>query len=214
MLSKSSPACPENFFRSIIFKMDSLSGKSCNLIPKGMKSLIINESKNVASFVVIGETLDKLYYKDKLVKNQKEFLTWTKQNLGFSKSTTYEYIISYRVYSDIVKNLPAGYAPPQYQSHCQLLSKIPSEDLPKLWQDVHDSCNGSITTAVLENYLQEHHIKDKKPSSYKRTSPAAKRPSKRRKKYDSSSEEEEEEELALESDDSDVKMPVSSRGKF
>lgn len=62
-----------------------------------MKSLILHETKNVASFVVIGETLDKLYYKDKLVKTQKEFLDWTKLNLGFSKSTTYEYIISYRV---------------------------------------------------------------------------------------------------------------------
>jgi hypothetical protein len=64
---------------------------------QGLKSIILTEHKNVASFVVIGETLDRLYYKDKLVKNQKEFLEWTKINLGFSKSTTYEYIISYRV---------------------------------------------------------------------------------------------------------------------
>ena len=176
-----------------------------------MKSLIMNESKNVASFVVIGETLDKLYYRDKLVKNQKEFLTWTKQNLGFSKSTTYEYIISYRVYSDIIKDLPPSYAPPQYQSHCQLLSKIPAEDLPQLWKDVHDSCNGSITTAILENYLEAHHIKDKKPSSSRRVSHTpAKRPLKRRKKYDSSSEDEEE--MVIESDDSEVRVPTSSRG--
>ncbi|KAJ3304098.1 hypothetical protein HDV03_003084 [Kappamyces sp. JEL0829] len=93
---------------------------------QGMKSLILTETKNVASFVVIGETLDKLYYKDKLVKNQKEFLEWTKTNLGFSKSTTYEYIISYRV---------------------------PSEELAQVWMEVHDSCEGVITTAVLEAYL-------------------------------------------------------------
>lgn len=48
-----------------------------------LKGRILNETKNVSSFVVIGETLYKLYYEDKLVKNQKEFLDWTKVNLGF-----------------------------------------------------------------------------------------------------------------------------------
>jgi hypothetical protein len=114
-----------------------------------LKSLILHETKNVASFVVIGETLFKLYYKDKLVKNQKEFLNWTKQNLGFSKSTTYEYIISYRVYSDIVRKLPKNLQPPAYQSHCQLLAKVPEEQLVETWIKVNELApNGQITTVI------------------------------------------------------------------
>ncbi|KAJ3040777.1 hypothetical protein HK097_002470, partial [Rhizophlyctis rosea] len=93
------------------------------------KSRILNETKNVSSFVVIGQTLHKLYYEDKLMKTQKEFLEWTKQNLGFSKSTTYEYIISYRIYSEIASKLPKEFRPPMYQSHCQLLSKVPPKKL-------------------------------------------------------------------------------------
>ncbi|KAJ3058575.1 hypothetical protein HDU98_005343, partial [Podochytrium sp. JEL0797] len=47
------------------------------------KSRILKESETtqVSSFVVIGQTLHKLYYEDKLMKTQKEFLEWTKANL-------------------------------------------------------------------------------------------------------------------------------------
>jgi hypothetical protein len=115
-----------------------------------LKSIILHETKNVASFVSIGETLHTLYYKDKLVKNQREFLEWTKNNLGFSKSTTYEYIISFRVYSDIIKKLPPTYKPPMYQSHCQLLAKIPEDQVADVWIEVNDSApNGVITTVFL-----------------------------------------------------------------
>lgn len=55
-----------------------------------LKSRILTETKNVSAFVVIGEILHKLYYEDKLVHTQREFLEWTKTHLGFSKSTTYE----------------------------------------------------------------------------------------------------------------------------
>lgn len=96
----------------------------------------------VAPFVTVGRELDRFYYKNKNCKTQKEFLNWTKRMLGFSKSTTYEYIISYRVraslllnifidmylflqvYSDIKQSILPNYPLPQYQSHCQLLSKV------------------------------------------------------------------------------------------
>ncbi|KAI9099709.1 hypothetical protein DFS34DRAFT_648660 [Phlyctochytrium arcticum] len=124
------------------------------------KLRILNETKNVSSFVVIGETLHKLYYEDKLMKTQKEFLEWTKANLGFSKSTTYEYIISYRIYSDIQEKLPKEYRPPMYQSHCQLLSKVPQKKLVDVWVDVcQQAPNGVITTAFLEMYLDKNNLK-------------------------------------------------------
>ncbi|KAJ3416033.1 hypothetical protein HDV05_003392 [Chytridiales sp. JEL 0842] len=124
------------------------------------KSRILNETKNVSSFVVIGQTLYKLYYEDKLMKTQKEFLEWTKQNLGFSKSTTYEYIISYRIYSQIARNIPKEYRPPMYQSHCQLLSKVPQDKLVETWVDVcRQAPNGVITTAFLELYLDRHQLR-------------------------------------------------------
>jgi hypothetical protein len=115
---------------------------------EGLKSLILHESKNVASFVIIGETLHKLYYRDKLVKNQKEFLLWTKQNLGFSKSTTYEYIISYKIYSELCKKLPEEIQPPLYQSHCQLLAKVPDDVLVETWVNASEAANGQITTVI------------------------------------------------------------------
>jgi hypothetical protein len=99
------------------------------------KDHILNETKSYSSFVNIGETLHNLYYKEKLVKNQKEFLDWTKRNLGFSKSTTYEYIISYKIYSEIVSKVPQGVKPPMYQSHCQLLAKVPNDQLVLTWVD-------------------------------------------------------------------------------
>ncbi|KNC99036.1 uncharacterized protein SPPG_05986 [Spizellomyces punctatus DAOM BR117] len=124
------------------------------------KLRILNETKNVSSFVVIGQTLHKLYYEDKLMKTQKEFLEWTKAHLGFSKSTTYEYIISYRIYSDIASKLSKEYRPPMYQSHCQLLSKVPQKKLVETWMDVcRQAPNGVITTAFLEMYLEKHNLK-------------------------------------------------------
>ncbi|KAJ3021978.1 hypothetical protein HKX48_007356 [Thoreauomyces humboldtii] len=121
---------------------------------------ILNETKNVSSFVVIGQTLHKLYYEDKLMKTQKEFLEWTKAHLGFSKSTTYEYIISYRIYSDIAEKLDKDFRPPMYQSHCQLLSKVPPKKLVDTWQDVcQQAPNGIITTAFLEQYLEKNQLK-------------------------------------------------------
>ncbi|KAH6586012.1 hypothetical protein BASA50_000955 [Batrachochytrium salamandrivorans] len=125
------------------------------------RSRILNETKNVSSFVVIGQTLHRLYYVDKLVKNQREFLEWTKRNLGFSKSTTYEYIISYKIYSEIASKLPSAYRPPAYQSHCQLLSKVPDDTLVDTWIAVcHAAPNGTITTAFLESFLESnHHLK-------------------------------------------------------
>ncbi|KAJ3208027.1 hypothetical protein HDU67_007079, partial [Dinochytrium kinnereticum] len=126
------------------------------------KSRILNETKNVSSFVVIGQTLHKLYYEDKLMKTQKEFLEWTKQNLGFSKSTTYEYIISYRIYSEIANKIAKEYRPPMYQSHCQLLSKVPQKRLVETWVDVcKQAPNGVITTAFLEAYLSKHNLRSK-----------------------------------------------------
>ncbi|KAI8912288.1 hypothetical protein DFJ77DRAFT_76301 [Powellomyces hirtus] len=124
------------------------------------KLRILNETKNVSSFVVIGQTLHKLYYEDKLMKTQKEFLEWTKAHLGFSKSTTYEYIISYRIYSDIASKLAKEFRPPMYQSHCQLLSKVPSKKLVDTWVDVcRQAPNGVITTAFLETYLETNNLK-------------------------------------------------------
>src|SRR5687768_3113038 len=90
----------------------------CQSLHSAKRRLLISY-QNVSSFVVIGQTLHRLYYEDKLMKTQKEFLQWTKDNLGFSKSTTYEYIISYRIYSEIAEKLPKEYRPPMYQSHCQ-----------------------------------------------------------------------------------------------
>ncbi|OAJ39741.1 hypothetical protein BDV3_005512 [Batrachochytrium dendrobatidis] len=127
------------------------------------RNRILNETKNVSSFVVIGQTLHRLYYVDKLVKNQREFLEWTKRNLGFSKSTTYEYIISYKVYSEIASKLPPAYRPPAYQSHCQLLSKVPEEMLVDTWMSVcHAAPNGTITTAFLESFLESKNLKNVK----------------------------------------------------
>ncbi|KAJ3318818.1 hypothetical protein HDV06_006999 [Boothiomyces sp. JEL0866] len=182
---------------------------------EGLKNKILHETKNVASFVTIGQTLHKLYYQDKLVKNQKEFLEWTKVNLGFSKSTTYEYIISYRVYSDIVAKLPANYAPPMYQSHCQLLSKVPPEQLVDAWIEVNQTApNGVITTAVLEAYLASRNYK-----SEKKVSPRKKRkPEKRRlKRKDSDTEDEEEDQLEFpttESQDTVVAEPLELNLEF
>ncbi|KAJ1566401.1 hypothetical protein HK405_009969, partial [Cladochytrium tenue] len=127
------------------------------------KSRILNETKNVSSFVVIGQTLHKLYYEDKLMKTQREFLEWTKANLGFSKSTTYEYIISYRVYSEIASKITKEFRPPMYQSHCQLLSKVPENRRVDIWMDVcRQAANGVVTTAFLENYLDRHNLRSTK----------------------------------------------------
>ncbi|KAJ3027324.1 UNVERIFIED_CONTAM: hypothetical protein HDU68_004022 [Siphonaria sp. JEL0065] len=129
------------------------------------KSRILKESQTTAvssSFVVIGQTLHKLYYEDKLMKTQKEFLEWTKANLGFSKSTTYEYIISYRVYMEIANKIPTGFHPPMYQSHCQLLSKVPQKKLVETWLDVcRQAPQGVITTAFLELYLDKNNLRSK-----------------------------------------------------
>jgi hypothetical protein len=96
------------------------------------------------------------------MKTQKEFLEWTKQNLGFSKSTTYEYIISYRIYSEIASKIPPEFRPPMYQSHCQLLSKVPQDKLVDTWVDVcRQAPNGVITTAFLELYLDRHNLRAK-----------------------------------------------------
>ncbi|KAJ3269553.1 hypothetical protein HDV01_001315 [Terramyces sp. JEL0728] len=182
---------------------------------EGLKNKILHETKNVASFVTIGQTLHKLYYQDKLVKNQKEFLEWTKMNLGFSKSTTYEYIISYRVYSDIVAKLPANFAPPMYQSHCQLLSKVPAEQLVDAWIEVNQTApNGVITTAVLEAYLASRNYKTEKKVSPKKKRKQEKR---RLKKTVSDSEEEEEDQLEFpttESQDTVVAEPLELNFEF
>jgi hypothetical protein len=131
---------------------------------------ILNESKNGCNFVVIGEKLHKVYYEHKLVKNQREFLDWTKRNLGFSKSTTYEYIISYKVYTDIVGKIPGDVRPPMYQSHCQLLAKVPEEQLADIWIQVSRLApNGIITTGFLENFLVERNMLGVKKSPPKRT---------------------------------------------
>ncbi|KAJ3082624.1 hypothetical protein BCR33DRAFT_785111 [Rhizoclosmatium globosum] len=96
------------------------------------------------------------------MKTQKEFLEWTKANLGFSKSTTYEYIISYRVYMEIANKIPEGFHPPLYQSHCQLLSKVPQKKLLDTWLDVcRQAPSGVITTAFLESYLDKNNLKSK-----------------------------------------------------
>ncbi|KAJ3356377.1 hypothetical protein HDU83_001168 [Entophlyctis luteolus] len=108
---------------------------------------------------------------DKLMKTQKEFLEWTKANLGFSKSTTYEYIISYRIYMEIANKIPKGFHPPLYQSHCQLLSKVPSKKLVETWLDVcRQVPDGVITTAVsnshlAESYLDKNNLRGPKASS-------------------------------------------------
>ena len=130
------------------------------------KQKILQDSKSVASFVTIGKTLYDLYYVDKLVKNQKEFLAWTKQNLSFSKSTTYEYIISYRVYNEIIQKLPPEYEPPLYQSHCQLLAKVPDDQVCEVWIKVCQRANnGNITTSMLEQLMQEMNFKPLKNTS-------------------------------------------------
>lgn len=69
------------------------------------KAKILDEKKNSDSFVVIGQILHDMYYKDKCMTSQKEFLSWTKAQLGFSKSTTYEYIISWKIYSELEEKL-------------------------------------------------------------------------------------------------------------
>ncbi|KAI8929004.1 hypothetical protein BC831DRAFT_445975 [Entophlyctis helioformis] len=52
-----------------------------------------------------------------------------------------------------------------YQSHCQLLSKIPEDTLVDTWIAVCDAApQGLITTAFLELFLEEHNLKAAKPS--------------------------------------------------
>ncbi|KAI8808424.1 hypothetical protein BJ742DRAFT_893215 [Cladochytrium replicatum] len=130
-----------------------------NLTLEECKTRILTEERSFSSFVVIGGALHSIYYENHLIKNQREFLDWTKANLGFSKSTTYEYIISYRVYRDIAAKLPTGFFPPVYQSHCQLLSRVPSEFLVETWMDICKCApNGTVTTLYLEDYLEAKNL--------------------------------------------------------
>ncbi|KAJ1565261.1 hypothetical protein HK096_003762, partial [Nowakowskiella sp. JEL0078] len=122
---------------------------------------ILKETKNPAAFVLIGCVLHKLYYEDKLLGTQKEFLEWTKSSLGFSKSTTYEYIISYRIYREIDQSCPIDVKPPMFQSHCQLLSRIPQKNLLEVWIDVSRRApNGNVTTPFLENYIEKYNLRN------------------------------------------------------
>ena len=135
------------------------------------KSRILQERKSSDSFVVIGKTLNDMYYKDKCLTSQREFLQWTKSQLGFSKSTTYEYIISYKIYSEIEEGLRVRglglLPPPIYQSHCQLLAKIPKESLIDSWIDVLKAAgDGQVTTAYLESYLEAKGLLTVKPIGY------------------------------------------------
>ncbi|KAJ3123191.1 hypothetical protein HK098_002115 [Nowakowskiella sp. JEL0407] len=120
------------------------------------KMSISNETKTTNSFVHIGKTLHKVYYQDKLFKTQREFLEWTKESFGFGKSTTYEYIISYRVYCEIESRCEGGMKPPQCQKHCQLLAKVPTDQLVEVWKDVcKNAPGGVITTFYLDDYLEK-----------------------------------------------------------
>ncbi|KAI8803882.1 hypothetical protein BJ742DRAFT_906650 [Cladochytrium replicatum] len=130
-----------------------------NLTLEECKTRILSEERSFSSFVVIGGALHSIYYENHLIKNQREFLDWTKANLGFSKSTTYEYIISYRVYRELAAKLPSGFFPPVYQSHCQLLSRVPNEVLVETWMDICKSAqNGIVTTLYLEDYLEAKNL--------------------------------------------------------
>jgi hypothetical protein len=131
------------------------------------RNRILNERRSSDSFVVIGKTLHDMYYKDKQLKTQKDFLNWTKTQLGFSKSTTYEYIISYKIYSEIESGLEAlgsDLPPPIYQSHCQLLAKIPKENLVASWVEVlRQAGEACVTTAFLESFLEARGLLTKTP---------------------------------------------------
>ena len=128
------------------------------------RAKILDERKNSDSFVVIGQILHDMYYKDKCMGSQKEFLAWTKAQLGFSKSTTYEYIISWKIFSEIelgLRALHSPIAPPMYQSHCQLLAKVPKECLLDAWIGVNDESfalggTNNITTSFLEGFLERN----------------------------------------------------------
>ncbi|KAI9203456.1 uncharacterized protein BJ171DRAFT_475812 [Polychytrium aggregatum] len=145
------------------------SPRSSSESPKTLeeyRAQIQRETKNTSSFVSVGHLLYNLYYRDKRMKNQREFLEWTRNSLGFSKSTTYEYIISYRVYSDIDAKLPPTHRPPMYQSHCQLLSKVPSDKVVDVWLDVcRKAPKNNVTTAFLEKYLDDHNLRPKASKS-------------------------------------------------
>ena len=61
--------------------------------------------------------------------------------------------------------------PPMYQSHCQLLSKVPSKMLIEIWMDVCQKApNGTITTAFLENYLDENNLRTTQKSGSRNSS--------------------------------------------
>ena len=162
------------------------------------KAKILDEKKNSDSFVVIGQILHDMYYKDKCMGSQKEFLAWTKAQLGFSKSTTYEYIISWKIYSEIesgLLSLNSPLSPPTYQSHCQLLAKVPKELLLEAWVGVNEESflggAATITTSFLENFLERKGYIGKtfKEKSFKKEkSGKKKRKSLKKAKYDDSDE--------------------------
>ncbi|KAI9327043.1 hypothetical protein BDR26DRAFT_876123 [Obelidium mucronatum] len=63
---------------------------------------------------------------------------------------------------EISNKIPAGVHPPMYQSHCQLLSKVPQKKLVETWLDVcRQAPGGVITTAFLESYLDKHNLRSK-----------------------------------------------------
>lgn len=120
----------------------------------------IESQTGLATFVVVGRILFKLYYEDGVFHSQKEFLRWAKEHLQFSKSTCYEYIVSYRVYDTINAHRSEDLRPPMYQSHCQHLSKIPEEHWVEVWKDVCSLApDGCITTSFLEQYLNDRDLK-------------------------------------------------------
>lgn len=140
------------------------------------RETIVAAQKTHTCFVVIGQALDKLYYQDKLLTSQKQFLDWTRSALGFSKSTTYEYIISYRVYSQIVAGIGEG-SPPLFQSHCQLLARIPDDQVAQVWLSVSKAAPSTgVTTGFLEQWLRREGL----------VSPRAQRKKRRRNSTDHS----------------------------
>lgn len=184
------------------------------------KAKILDEKKNSDSFVVIGQILHDMYYKDKCMGSQKEFLAWTKAQLGFSKSTTYEYIISWKIYSELesgLYSLNSPLSPPTYQSHCQLLAKVPKEFLLEAWIGVNEESflggAANITTSFLENFLEKKGYigKSFKDKSLKREKIGKKkRKSAKKVKYDDSDESSED----LNENDSSLEADLQNLEEF
>ena len=111
---------------------------------------VIKNSKD--SFILIGETLEKVYYHMTLLQGRKSFLEWTKREFNFSKTSTYEYMTAFKIYKTLKTALPA--ISPPIQSHCLVLSKVPQEKRIDAWGKAQEIPELSVNE--LREFLESH----------------------------------------------------------